>query len=160
MPKKISEKERQAIVDLLPTGKSCREIAREVGRSPSTVGKVAREEGHTFGHLNLLRAYEARKAYGKEHRSELVAQLHEKILGMLSHFEGEHLVYNFGGRDNEYNEHLLKDPPVDVKQTAAKTIHLLQKTIIETLKYDEPKEGVEVGSDFDRWMEETYGVPQ
>ena len=79
---------------------------------------------------------------------------------MLKHFEGQHLVYNFGGRDNEYNEHLLDSPPADVKQTAAKTIHLLQKTIIETLKYDEPKEGSDIGSDFDHWMEEIYGTPQ
>lgn len=159
MAKKISDKERQRIIDLLPTGKSCREIAREVGRSKDTVSRIAREVGHEFGRINAERAREAMKAYGKENRASLINQLHEKAVGMLKHFEGPHLVYSFGGRDNTYSQHVLAEPPVEVKQAAAKTIHILQKSIIETLKYDNPAGSIS-DSDYSRYLDETFGTPQ
>ena len=160
MAKPLSNEERQQIIDLLPTGKSCRGIAKEVGRSPSTVGKIAKDEGHVFGRLNLERACEATRAYGKERRATFVQRLHEESERLIEQLHGKYLVYNFGGRDNTYAEHTLTEPPVDAKFTIMRAIGQAQKTALDILKYDLPKEGSEAGSDFDRWMAETFGAPE
>lgn len=40
---------------------------------------------------------------------------------MLDDIDGEYLVHNFGGKDNDYNEHLLDTTPVEVKRNIITT---------------------------------------
>ena len=79
MAPKLTDLERQQIIEQFSTGKSCNAIARDTGRSTSTVSNIAREEGHRFGQSNLAQARAARSAYGAETRARIAAKLAERM---------------------------------------------------------------------------------
>src|SRR5690606_24541788 len=64
-------------------------------------------------------------------------RLAEKMLaaseGMLDTIDEPYLVYNFGGKDNDYNEHTLDTAPVEVRRniitTAAITFDKLSRIV-------------------------------
>lgn len=115
MAKRVSDEERQRIIDAFPTGKSCRQIAREFGRNPNTISAIARDVGHEFGHINALRAHEINRKYGAEWRAETRQLLADEARRLLADLRKPALVYSFGGRDNTYNEHTLDEPDTKAK---------------------------------------------
>ena len=87
MANPLTDKERQKIVTLLREHEGNRyAVAKEVGRHPSTVGRVAREEGIESKSRNVAatkKATEARRAYAEERRLEIIGQgfdVAEKLL--------------------------------------------------------------------------------
>jgi len=133
---RLTDDERQAIVDLLPSGRSCRSIAQEVGHSTSTVATLARSSGHVFGRANLARAREAQSAYGAEWRADFAKRLSAKCDDLLGDMDGAYLVYSFGGKDNEYNEHQLDSPTTEAKERLVKSIRLAVQTILDIARHD------------------------
>lgn len=102
-------------------GLSCNAIARELGCAASTVSRWAKAEGLSFDRSKTAAAVAA-------HTVDLAAgrvRLAEKMLAaseaMLDDIDGEYLVYNFGGKDNTYTEHLLDTAPVEVKRNIITT---------------------------------------
>lgn len=155
MGKPLTPDERQAIIDLLPTGKSCQQIAREVGRSPDTVSRIAKTEGHVFGHPNLARAHEARRAYGAERRAQRLVVLADRIDRILERMAEPHTAYNFGGKDNDYNERTFEEPTTEALDKYAAAIAKLTRAEMEIVKYDE--RGDADGADVDRWLDVITG---
>jgi hypothetical protein len=107
--------------ELADQGLSCRAIAKEMGFAPSTVSRWAEGAGVKFDRAQTAAAVQA-------HTVDLAAgrlRLAEKMLAaseaMLDDIDGEYLVYNFGGKDNDYNEHLLDAAPVEVKRNIITT---------------------------------------
>jgi len=147
---RLSEEERQCIIDLLATGRSCRGIARETGHAHDTVGRIARAEGHVFGRTNLARAQEARRAYGAEWRADFAKRLSAKCDDLLSDMSGSYLVFNFGGRDNVYEEHTLDAPPTEAKERLVKSIRLAMQTILDIDHHDRGDDAMAV---VDEWTE-------
>ncbi len=140
MAKRLTEKEKDRIIRLLQAGNGSNQIAKKVGRSQDTVSRVAKSIDHTFGKTNQINAREARKAYCAEARAEFAKELHEIAKKVAAEdFTGEHLVFNFGGKDNDYNEHILNNPTIDAKLAAAKTVNTLYRTIMDITRYDDPK---------------------
>lgn len=136
MAKPLTDDERDQIVTLIEAGKGCREIAEATGRSRSTVSGIAKEIGHTFGQSNLTRAHEARSAYSAEKRAELAAKATERAEQMLAKMEGAYLVFNFGGKDNDYNEHTLSEPPTEAQRAMAQTFRDLMRTVLDIDRHD------------------------
>lgn len=111
----------QRAQELADAGMSCRGIAKELGCAPSTVSRWAERAGVVFDRARTAAAVKA-------HTVDLAAgriRLAEKMLAaseaMLDGIDGEYLVYNFGGKDNDYNEHLLATAPVEVKRNIITT---------------------------------------
>lgn len=152
MAKPLSDAEREQIIDLLHAGESRNDIAARVGRSPGTITNIAREIGHRFGQTNLARAHEARRAYGAEARAATAARLHQEADLLLEQLHRPHLVFNIGGKDNVYTEHELSEPDVGAKLNLIRAAREALRTVLEIDKHD--NRGDEVGSDFDRWLEE------
>jgi len=146
---RLSDAERQKIIDLLPSGKSCRTIAKQTGCSRNTVSRIAQSVGHEWGRHNLARAQEAQKAYGAEWRAEFAKRLAERCEALLADFDGEYLVYNFGGRENTYSEHLLEAPPTEVKERTMKAIRLGLQTVLDIDRHDRPDDSMAV---VDEWL--------
>ncbi len=71
MASKLTAKERERIVALLGEGMSQNAVAREVGRSPGLVNKVAREEGIVNIHAPK-KANAARREFAREDRMALI----------------------------------------------------------------------------------------
>jgi transposase-like protein len=107
--------------ELFDAGMGCNAIARELGVDPATVSRWAKKVGVVFDRSQVAAANEA-------HRVDLAAgriRLAEKMLAasesMLDRIDAPYLVYAFGGKDNEYNEHELVSAPVEVRRNVITT---------------------------------------
>lgn len=136
MAKRLTDKEKQRIRELCEAGESCNDIAKMLKRSSDSISRVAKEIGHRFGHSNLARAHESRTAYCAERRASIAAKFQEVAEKLLDEIEGEYLVYNFGGRDNTYEEHLLPSPPVEAKRQLVQAAREAIRTVIDIDKHD------------------------
>lgn len=151
---RLTDAERQQVIDLLKTGKSARSISRETGRPPSTISDIAKSVGHHFGQANLARAHEAQSAYSAEWRADFAKRLSAKCDDLLSEMSGPYLVYNFGGRDNVYTEHMLDAPPTEAKAQLVKSIRLAMQTILDIDRHDRSEDDMAV---VDEWLKALRG---
>lgn len=130
MAKALTEDERRAIVDLLPTGKSCRQIAAEVGRSTQTVSLIARDVGHQFGQVNAARAREAKASYDQQARAEIAKGAAERARKLLDAFEGQQAHVTSMGE--------VVMAPLDAKgeKDRAQAVQLLTRTVLDIDRHD------------------------
>jgi hypothetical protein len=156
VPAPISDDKRQRIIQLCEAGNSARSIATDVNVSVSTVSNVAKSIGHRFGRSNLAHAQEARSAYSAERRAGIAARLTEETERLLDELHGEYLVFNFGGRDNTYEEHTLSEPPTEAKRALMQTIRDAMRTVLDIDRHDNKGDGNL--SAVDEWLAEKFGV--
>lgn len=93
---------------------SCREIAKRLDVAPSTISRWAEREGLTFDRAQTAAATQAHTVDLAAARVRLAEKMAHRTNQMLDTLEDPFLVYNFGGRDNTYEEHVLDQAPVDV----------------------------------------------
>jgi hypothetical protein len=103
---------------LFDTGMACNAIARELGVGAATISRWAKREGLSFARDATALAVRARSVDIADSRTLLTKKLLAVAHETLDHLDGPYLVYNFGGSENTYEEHLLDAPPVDVVRTA------------------------------------------
>lgn len=155
MAKPLTDDERAEIIELIQSGKPCREIAKQAGRSADTVSRIAQSIGWTFGHPNLARAREAQSAYSAERRALLAARATERAEEMLASMDGRYLVFNFGGKNNTYEEHELDEPPIEAKRAMAQTFRDLMRTVLDIDRHDNrAEEGLAA---VDQWLRDMLG---
>jgi hypothetical protein len=112
VPPPLSDRKRRAILaDIEAEADSCRGIAAKHGVSRTTVSDLAKKNGFAFGRQQTKRATEAAVVDAKARRAEISRKFLEKADKLLDQMDRPHLVFNFGGKDNDYNERLLDAPP-------------------------------------------------
>lgn len=112
MPRPTPPDKRAAIIRDVRSGeKSAGRIAREHGVAQSTVTRIAGQEGLTFDRSKTKRATEAAVEDNKALRARTSRRFLDKANELLDQMDEPHLVFNFGGRDNTYNERELERPP-------------------------------------------------
>lgn len=96
-------------------------IAKAVGIGAATVTKIIADAGFKFDRSQTAAAVKA-------HTFDLAAsrlQLAEKMMTvahtMLDSASSPYTVFNFGGKDNTYEEHTLDTPPVEAKRSMVVT---------------------------------------
>lgn len=155
MPRPFTDDERARILQAVKAGKGRNEIAREHNRSPSSISKIAHAAGLNFDRSKTEVATKAKQADNRARRAELAPRFLDKaeealdqIAGALARMSGPTLVYNFGGRDNTYEEHVLDSPPTEVLRAAAATVRDLMQTaktassaVLEMERVDQPQAG-------------------
>lgn len=111
----------QRAQELAEQGVSCRGIAKEMGCAPSTVSRWAERAGVKFDRAQTAAAVQA-------HTVDLAAgrvRLAEKMLAasedMLDRIDDEYVVYNFGGKDNTFEQRTLDSAPVEVRRNIITT---------------------------------------
>jgi hypothetical protein len=107
----ISAEQRDAVIMLARTGMPRNEVARRLTLSRSTVSKVCAAAGIDFDRSATEKASLARQADNKARRVGLVDKLYTKAEQLLAQIDHPHIVFNIGGKDNTYTEHLLDRPP-------------------------------------------------
>lgn len=137
MAKPVSSEERERIIAAFATGKSCRQIAREFGRSTGTISAIAADVGHEFGRSNVARAVEINRRYGAEWRAQARQKLADAFDELMADLKKPLLVYSFGGRDNTYNEHQLKKPDPTAKKHLIQAASTAMRTITEMDKAEQ-----------------------
>ncbi|MEF3114497.1 helix-turn-helix domain-containing protein [Streptomyces chrestomyceticus] len=89
----ITDEDRAEVRRLHAAGRSRNQIARGIGRSSSTVSKIAREEGLRFeGGARVAPATEARQLDLAEQRRQLVARLYARAGANLDRVEATEYV--------------------------------------------------------------------
>lgn len=112
----LTSQERQQIIDLHAEGRSLSWIATNLGRSKSTVGKAAKAAGLQWLNTRTVVATEVKQASNREKRATLEARFLDEAGLLLDQLHKPHHVYNFGGKDNTYEERELPEPDVSAKQ--------------------------------------------
>lgn len=110
---RISDTKRQAIAADIRAGKARNQIALDHGVSAGSVTNIAREFELTdaFDRSATKNATEAAVADNKARRAEISRKFLEKADKLLDQMEQPHIVFNIGGKDNVYTEHLMDAPP-------------------------------------------------
>lgn len=151
MAKPVSPEERERILAACAEGLSCNEIAKRFGRSNNTISRIARAAGHRFAQVNALRARQINQGYTAERRANIRLSTVQVIEDRLQDFNAPTLVYNFGGKDNDYNEHTLDKPDARTMRDLAQTIATLWR-VVESI--DKAEQGESDTSALDRIFNE------
>lgn len=117
----MNDETRRRARELFDAGMSRNAIARELDVDPATITRWAKREGVEFDRS-------ATAAATKAHTIDLAAgrvRLAEKMLAaseaMLDKIDDSYLVYNFGGKDNTYEQQILDSAPVEVRRNIITT---------------------------------------
>lgn len=147
-PRPVTSADYDRVKELHAQGLSRNAIGKQMGRSGRTVSRIAAELGLTFERGEQIRAAtEARKADAAERRSRLQVEALEGAQKLMGQMFAPTTIYNFGGRDNEYNERSVKEPPFRDKRDIATALKALADTALKLAEYDKA-----TGHDGDRSM--------
>lgn len=122
--RRLTAAQRAAVADALHANtladepRSRAAIAREQGVAPSTVAVIAAELGiaDPFDTTRTRKATESARDRLKAQRARVSQTFIDKSEKLLAQIDEPHLVFAFGGKENDYNEHLLDAPPTgDIK---------------------------------------------
>ena len=120
--------------ELFDQGMACNAIARELGVGAATISRWAKREGLSFAREATALAVRARTLDIAASRTELTKKMLAVAHDALDMLDGPYLVYNFGGSENTYEEHVLDGPPIEVVRTAqtiAKDAHVIATKTLE-----------------------------
>ena len=144
----ITEADHRQVAELHAQGKSRNEIARETGRSGRTVSRIAAELGLSFERAgSTAAATEARKVDGAARRATLQLDALAAANRLLGQMFAPTKVFNFGGKENDYNERQHDEPPFVDKRNLATAIQALAATALKLAEYDKA-----TGSDGEKGM--------
>jgi hypothetical protein len=139
----VTDHDRDQVRALHAQGLSRNEIARQIQRSGKTVSRLASEQGLTFERGEEIRAAtEARKVDARARRAALALALLDDAERMRRQLFAPHLAFNFGGKDNTYEEHPLPEPPPRDKRDLMQAIGT---AIDRSVKLDEYDSGANLG---------------
>lgn len=104
---------------LFDEGLSCRAIAGKLGVSISTISRWAKVEGLSFtSRAQTATATAVREFDMAAARVRLAQKMTTNADHVLDTLDGPYLVYSFGGKDNDYNEHTLAEAPISARREA------------------------------------------
>ena len=95
---------------------SQRKIAAELGISMATVGTWSKRLGLSYDKTSTVAMNKAAGIDIAAGRLRLAEKMLVAAEAMLDKIDDPYIVYNFGGKDNTYEEHELKSAPVEVRR--------------------------------------------
>lgn len=107
----VTDETRADVQRLHTEGHGRNEIARQLKRSPRTISVLAAEMGLSFDRTATEEATRARTADLAEKRSILADALVDDALRLTEQLWQPAVVFNIGGKDNEYTEQAVPEPP-------------------------------------------------
>ncbi|TQO23796.1 helix-turn-helix domain-containing protein [Paramicrobacterium agarici] len=132
----VEEETRARAVELAKQGLSRNAIARELGIGAATVTKIIAGAGLSFDRSETEQAVKARQIDLAAMRINLAEKMGTAASAMLDRIDDSYLVYNFGGKDNDYNEHVLDSAPVEVKRSIVVTAGIAFDKITRIVEKD------------------------
>lgn len=127
----ITDKDRAAVRRLHAEGKSRNDIAREIKRSPSTVSKLAHEQGLSFDRAaEVAAATRVRKADLDARRTAMAETLQDVAEREIAKMTQPHLYFEWGGKDHDYDERWQPEPtPADRRTMMATASAALDRSL-------------------------------
>ena len=126
--KPLSDAERARIREQHAAGTSCNAIARELGRSPSTVSRAAVAMGLTWDAERTAAATQRKQASNRERRADTIRRLYDRADRILDRLEAKQ--YKLVGMDKDgyaRTNHVDADaiPAADERALSATVVNLL-----------------------------------
>ena len=151
----FTDAERLRVRQLHAQGMSSRAIARELGRSQGAVSKNAAAMGLSFDREQTKAATAAVVADSAALRAQTSRRFLVKSGDLLDQMDQPHTAFNFGGKDNTYEEHEFEKPPVDALKSLMQSAALAFDKHLAQDKHD--AKGDEGGSALDQWIKAMLG---
>ena len=151
----VTDAERDRIRQLHARGLTCGQIAAELGRSKSAITRQCKAMGLSFDREKTKAATAAVVADSAARRAETSRRFLEKAGELLDQMDQPHTAFNFGGKDNTYEEHKFEKPPVDALKTLMQAAAVAFDKHIAQDKHDAA--GEEGGSAVDQWLRMMMG---
>ena len=105
-----TDEESTRLTELHAAGKSLHFIAGELGRSKETISRWASTLGLSFSREKTAKAADAVHVDNKARRVALEERLLVEAQKIMDQLWKPTLVFSFGGKDNDYNEHIIDRP--------------------------------------------------
>jgi hypothetical protein len=137
----VTDDERERICALLREGKSVGQVARESGRAKGTVSKIAADAGISLDRSAVKNALEAQAIDNAARRADLIAKLLNDAHRMREQLWQPVLVYNFGGKENTYNEHTLAEPDFGGKRALMTAIGIAIDKVVALERHERNMNG-------------------
>lgn len=131
------------MADAFLDGQSVRSIAKRNGCSPSTVSRIIKARGVSTddAQARTRAATDVARERNAQNRESLQSQSLERAHELLAQMDQPHLVFNIGGKDNIYTEHLLNSPPTgDIKNLVTSARALVQ-TALDLARFEAESAG-------------------
>jgi len=126
-----TDEESTRLTELHAAGESLTFIAKEMQRSTETIHRHAERLKLSFDRTRTAKAAEAKHVDNKARRAALEERLLIEAEKVIDQMWSETLVFSFGGKDNTYEEHTLKQPTYSdqkaIVQTAATALNAANK---------------------------------
>jgi hypothetical protein len=134
-----------------------REIATQFGISPRSVQSIADAAGvhDEAARAHTKNATEQVKITNAQLRAEISRKLLVLANQALDEMNEPAVIYNFGGKDNTYNERTVKRPPADARRAIATTAAIMIDKHKVLDAYDSASENTDVAG----WLEWMKGMP-
>lgn len=146
MPAPIPDDVRAAILDDIRAGKPRNQIARDHNVSTGSVTNIAKANGLTFDRAATKDATQARKTDMAAERAIVSHLFLRRAREALEQMDQPHTVFNFGGKDNTYNEkHLDRPPTGDLRNLMVTAAMGLDKHLVRE-RFDSGEDANQVGS--------------
>jgi hypothetical protein len=151
----LNEAEIQRIRELHAQGKGRNEIGRIIGRSQRTISVYAARMHLEFDRTMTEAATRARKADLEERRVILAEALQGDAERLTEQLWQKAKVFNFGGKDNTFEEREVDEPPFDAKKNIMAAAGI---AIEKSLKLCPPdREDTEGLAAVDQWLRGMLG---
>lgn len=152
----VTEEDHRRVAELHAQGLSRNAIGKELGRSGRTISRIAAELGLSFERTGATAAAtEAKKADGANRRAHLQVDALGAAQRLLGQMFAEAKVFNFGGKENTYEEQTHSEPPFRDKQAIANAIQALTNSALKLAEYDRATDAG--GAEIDRWLNHMTG---
>jgi hypothetical protein len=136
-PNPVTQADYDRVRELHAQGLGRNAIAKQIGRGERTVSRLAAEQGLTFDRAGATaKATAAKKADGAARRAQLQLDALAAANRLMGQMFQPALVYNFGGKENDYNSTTLEEPPFADKRNIATAIQALAATALKLAEYD------------------------
>lgn len=127
---------RAKVLDLHAKGLGRNEIAKLTGIGAASVTRIVQAEGGSFDRTKTEQAVKARQVDLAQLRGIVSEKLLTRANELLDEMDDSFLAFNFGGKDNTYEEHLLERAPVDARRTMIQAATTAVKTHTDLVKFD------------------------
>lgn len=107
----VTDTERQQVATLHAAGCSRNDIAAQLGRSGSTISKIATDLGLSFDRTTVQAATAAKVADARAKRTHEMNALLDDAKRLRLQLFAPCIVHAFGGKENTYNQAELDRPP-------------------------------------------------
>lgn len=111
-PRRWTPEESDRLRELHAAGRTLGQCATEMGRDKGTISKRAKTLGLTWDRAQVHAATVAKVRDAAARRADLELRLLDDAERLRQQLWQPAIVFNFGGRDNTYEERTLDKPPV------------------------------------------------